>query len=754
MVRTTPEGLLEATSAADLKDVIIDLPPGLLASATATPTCTFAQLASFARCPRDTQIGHLFSLPKQSTSVNGPLYNMVPEHGVPAEFGFLDGLHSTHAIYASLAPTPAGYVLRVTVRELPQIALTDLIVTIYGDPAAANESPESPHALLTNSSRCSGEGLSTTVHLDSWQAPGTLLSNGTPPGEPILESPGWVSATGRPSPPVTGCQELSFQPSAFTAQPDTAAADTPTGLTLELQSPQTLSPLSLATPPLRNIHLTLPAGADDRPLRRGWLEACTEGQVGWIGRSLTDFTAAAPACPEASTIGSLEAQTPLIAGVLHGSLYMATQNQNPLGALLGVYLVIDDPDHRRDREDRGRAPDRPRDRPDQRRLQRTPTAPAERPEAPLLRRRPRPARHTPDVRHLHEHRRPAAVVRTGIRPRRDSFGHLPDRLRVRGGFTPSLAAGTVTNQAGSYSPFTLTLSRADSEEHLSGLAVDLPPGVLANLSTVAPCQAPEASTGACPTSSKIGAATLTAGVGPNPYQLTGARVYLTGPYNGGPFGLSIVIPAQAGPFDLGNIVLRASIRIDARTGRLSIVTDPLPQMLDSVEGLRSGIPADLRTIVLDLDRPGFTLNPTSCEPMSVTATVTSAQGTASTPVDRFQAADCASLRFNPTMTATTTARPSATRGAGLNIRIGYPHGAQGSEAWLREARFELPHELPARLTTIQQACLAAVFAANPATLPAGVGDRPGGGAQPGARRPRWRDRCISSQTGRGASRKR
>ncbi len=718
VVRHGPDGHLEPTSVHDLKDLILDLPPGLLASATATPTCTFAQLASAHHCPSDTQIGALQSQPAGATSISGALYNMVPEHGTAGEFGFTDATGATHALYASLAPSPAGYALRITARELPQIALTDFTATIYGDPAAQDESDEGPLSLLTNPSQCGGQRPATTIHIDSWTAPGAFADNGTPAGEPDLQAPGWVTATSPASEsPLTGCQNLRLGPIAFSAKPDTTAADSPTGLSVQVGLAEPQTPTTLATPPLKSITATLPAGLTIDPSAAGGLAACTEAQIGWDGVSLTNFTAAPPACPEASSIGTVEAQTPLIAGTLHGSIYLAAQYQNPLGALIGAYIAIEDPSTGVIVKIAGELRTDPA----------TGQITAVFDQLPQLSFGALKLRFSGGPRALLATPAACATFTTTSSleawsaPESGPPATPADSFPISSGcadpFAPALSAGTTPNQAGAFSPLTLTLSRQDGEQHLSGFTVQAPPGLLANLSGVQSCPEPAAGEGSCAAQSQIGAANLTAGVGPNPYPLTGGRVYLTGPYSGGPFGLSIVIPALAGPFDLGTIVVRASIRIDPATGRLSIVTDPLPQMLDSVEGLDSGIPADLRTITLSLDRPWFTFNPTSCEPTSVTATVTSAQGATSTPVNHFQAAGCASLQFKPSVTASTSAHASESAGASLTIRIAYPKGAQGTQAWFREARFDLPRQLPARLSTLQQACLAAVFRANPAACP-------------------------------------
>ena len=196
----------------------------------------------------------------------------------------------------------------------------------------------------------------------------------------------------------------------------------------------------------------------------------------------------------------------------------------------------------------------------------------------------------------------------------------------------------------------------------------------------------------------------------------GGRVYLTGPYNGGPFGLSIVVPAIAGPFNLGNIVTRSSIRINPTTSQVTVVSDPLPLMVNSVEGLKSGIPSDIRTVNVTINRPGFEFNPTNCSPMAVTATLTGAQG-ATVPVSsNFEAANCATLPFSPKLTASVSGKGSKNDGVSFNVNLtsaGLGHAA------IHKVDLTLPLALPSRLTTIQKACPDSVFEANPAACDEG-----------------------------------
>jgi hypothetical protein len=276
-------------------------------------------------------------------------------------------------------------------------------------------------------------------------------------------------------------------------------------------------------------------------------------------------------------------------------------------------------------------------------------------------------------------------------------------------FAPSAVAGTVSNLAGAFSPLTLTLSRQDGEQDVSGVSVTLPPGLLPILKGVERCPEPQAAQGTCGANSLIGHTTVAVGVGPNPLYVQGGQVFLTGPYKGAPFGLSVVVPALAGPFNLGNVVVRAAVSIDAHTGQPTVVSDPLPRILD-------GVPLQIKTLNVTVDRSGFTFNPTSCEPLSVTGSVTSTQGATVGLSSRFQAAGCQGLPFKPSFAVSTQAGTSKKQGASLNVRVG---SSSSSQANIRSVAVTLPKQLPSRLTTIQQACAQAVFATNPAGCPAG-----------------------------------
>jgi hypothetical protein len=207
---------------------------------------------------------------------------------------------------------------------------------------------------------------------------------------------------------------------------------------------------------------------------------------------------------------------------------------------------------------------------------------------------------------------------------------------------------------------------------------------------------------------------VTAGSGPYPLTIPQPgypeiAVYLTGPYHGAPFGLAIVTPVIAGPFNLVTIVTRARIEVDPHTAQVTVATDPLPQIV-------KGVPTDLRSIEAVIDRPNFLFNPTNCAPMQITGSVTSAEGASSSISARFQVGGCRELAFKPSFKVSTQAMTSKRNGASLDVKVAYPKGAQAN---IHSVAVTLPKQLPSRLTTIQQACPEATFAANPASCPAG-----------------------------------
>jgi hypothetical protein len=722
----SPFPVLDDTSVEDVKDVVVDLPLGFLGSATATPTCTFAQLSSHVQagtggCPNDTIVGRLDTRGMREHSgslaanVESTIFNMVPEHGVAAEFAFVDNIAGSHALYARVVPGPNGYVLRVTSPDIPQIPLANIATTFWGNPsdpvhdgARGGASGSTSAAMFTNPASCNGQPLTTSVHMDSWQHPASFNADGTP----NLTDPNWASATST-SPPVTGCNKLHFNAS-ISVQPDTTSADSSSGLDVEIKVPQSEDPATLATPPLKKGVVTLPQGVTVNPSFAEGLGACSPAQIDLA-------SASEPSCPDSSKVGTVELQTPLLPGTLTGSVYLATQTDNPFHSLIAGYIVIDDPT-----------------------------------TGVVVK---IPGNLTPD---------PATGQITGVFDNNPQFPFSDLKLHFFGGtrgelatpescgtytstseltpwsapdsgppatprdsftintgcvsgFAPSFTAGTMNPQAGAFSPFTLSFGRSDTDQNFQGLSVTLPPGLLAKLAGVGQCSeaqlasissalgtgAAQAANPSCPASSQLGTVTTGSGVGPSPFFL-GGKAYLTGPYKGAPYGLAVVVPALAGPFDLGTVVVRQALYIDSNTAQVTAVSDPFPTILD-------GIPLRIRRVDVNIDRPSFTLNPTSCAPMAITGSLVSTGGLTAPVSSRFQASGCRELPFKPSFTASTQGKTSKLNGASLTVKVAQNPG----EANIHKVTLQLPIALPSRLTTLQKACTEAQFNANPAGCPEG-----------------------------------
>ena len=660
----------------------------------------------------------------------------MPERGTPAEFGYFDALKGAHIFDARIVPTASGYVLQTTNTDIPAVSLTHIRVTFYGDPAAKQEelarregktaSAPVPVPLFTNPTDCSGEPLVATIYMDSWQNPGSYEADGSPD----LAAGKWVAATSE-SPPVTGCDLLSFS-SELTAQSTTHEADKPSGLEYELKVPQTEAVGVAATPTLKKIVTTLPEGLTVDPSAGDGLAACSETQIGWLGGSDLNFDVAPPQCPEASKIGTLELETPLIAHKLEGEVFLASQNENPFDATLAAYVVVNDPITGVLIKISGKFVANPN----------TGRLTAEFDENPNL--------PFSDLK-LHFFGGPRAELATpescgtfttttelfpysfpDSGPPATPFDSFPIDEACPGGFSPSFTAGSTNLQAGAYTPFIASFARSDTDQELAGLTVTLPAGVLAKVAGVPLCSEAEiheaeASTGGCPESSQVGTVDTGVGPGPDPLFVSG-RAYLTGPYNGGPYGLAIVVPAIAGPFNFGTVVVRQSIRINPRTAQVTDVSDPFPTIID-------GIPLRLRRVDLTLNRAGFAFNPTDCAkeeftgnltgsplgaPRSLNGTVGYATqiGASSSFATPFQVTNCATLGFAPKFAVSTKHKASRADGANLDVKLSYPNAPWGSQADISRVKVELPKQLSSRLTTLQKACTAAQFKANPADCPA------------------------------------
>ncbi len=720
----------------EMRSFIADLPAGLLGDPNALPHCEAAAFeGQSSSCPGDSQVGAAHVFVGTTTEVVYPIYNLSTPVGTPLRLGFsLISLNSFQE--ASLRSSDYG--ATVSDQTIPNIEIRQIIEDIWGVPADPNHDPER-QCVLPNTELVTGcstdspmrpflslptsctEPLKTTVHVNSLEEPAVFHSA-------TVES---LDENNLPA-GLENCEAPQFDASV-SVQPETSAADSPTGLHVDIHVPQSQDPNGLATAHLKDTTVTLPLGMVVDPSAADGLRGCPlTGAEGINLPGSGEPAAGEPAkCPDASKIGTVQIKTPLLDHLALGNVYIAKQTDNPFGSLLAMYIAVDDPVSGVVVKLAGKVEPDPVTGQLKVTFLNNPQLPfsdfeidlSGGPRAPLT---------TPPTCGTFA---TAGVLTPWTTPEGatvDSSDAFQINTAAGGGAcansegqlpnNPSFEAGTVTPLAGNYSPFVLKLARENGSQHLAAINVTLPPGMIGRLAGVAECSdaqlaqaagraglgegASEQSSPSCPASSRVG--TDIAGVGSGTPFHVGAPVYLAGPYKGAPLSLAIITPALAGPFDLGTVVVRAALYIDPNTAQVTVKSDPLPTIL-------AGIPLDIRSIAVSIDRPQFTLNPTSCEPMSVTGQAISTQNQTVAVSNRFQVGGCQGLPFKPSFKASTQGKTSKANGASLTVNV----AQQPGEANLHKVSLTLPTVLPARLTTLQKACTEAQFAANPAGCPVG-----------------------------------
>lgn len=718
-------------AAGNLRDVRADLPPGLVGNTVGMPQCP-AALALAANCPRDTIVGVASTTivsfhPEENfneTNIS-PIYNIEPSPGEPAAFMFTTVSLPVRLDTSVLSD--GDYAVRVSAEELSEASpVFGSSVTIWGIPAE-HEGPgpiklqaegDNSHLegglggplssvarvpLLTNPTQCV-EPLTGTVAADGWEAPGLFSSESVSLGT------------------IMGCGSLAFSGS-MSMLPDTLEAGVPAGYDFKLHVPQTNNPDGLAQPYVKKVVTALPMGTVISPSAAVGLGSCSDEQFFGPAAERGLAQPAKPAsCPRDSQVGTVEIRTPALPLPLTGDVYLAAPPCDPCspqdaqqGKMIRLFvqvvgegqsgIVVKLAGHVSVNQQTG---------------QLTATFDND-PQLPFSDFRLKLAGGS---RATLANPRTCGPVATSLdmTPWSSPFGtdltssstFEIDQACIAAKFAPSFVAGTTNIQAGEYTPFTLSFGRRDSDEFLDGLQMQMPAGLLGSLRNVPLCKEPQAATGNCSEDSLIGHTQVLLGPGQTPFLVTGGRVFLTEGYKGAPFGLSIVVPAKAGPFTLtgttgaGAVVVRAAINVDPHSAALTITSDPLPTALD-------GIPLQLKVVNVTIDRPDFMLNPTSCAKMAITGTLSSQESGGAHVSSPFQVTNCTALGFEPHFTASTSGRTSRADGASLDVKLTYPKSAKYAN--VAKVKVELPRQLPSRLSTLQKACPAATFDANPSLCP-------------------------------------
>jgi hypothetical protein len=614
-----------------------------------------------------------------------------------------------------------------------------------GTTGCPTQGPEVP--LLTNPTSC-GMPRAATLTVESWE-------------ERRSHSESFAM------PEVTGCGSLGFAP-AIGVTSEKSSGGTPSGVGVDVRVPQGSLENGDGVPQatVRDTTVTFPAGVQVNPSSADGLQACSDAQIGYTGSKelnpvgepgvqTPQFTpylpgsAAAQAavaggrapaseatlqpgvnfCPEASKIANVKIKTPLLEGELEGGMYLASpQNfeglpeENPFSSLIALYLVAEEPKAGVVVKLPGKVSLNEATGQVTTSFEQTPSLPFSDLHVELFGGDRAPLS-TPVS--CGEYTTEASLTPWSSTTAVDTTAGFDITTGPGGGacspsplpFAPSLTSSTSNLSAGAFTSLQTTINREDGQQSLSGVALTLPPGISAVLAGVPLCGEAQANAGTCSTQSQIGEAMASAGLGPDPYTVTGGKVYLTQGYGGAPFGLSIVTPAVAGPFNLGNVVVRAKIEVNPLTAAVSVVTT------GEVPHILRGIPLQLRHVrVLINGGPdhanAFMFNSTSCESAKITGTISGAEGARNEVSSPLSVGDCASLKYEPKVSVTTNAHTSKADGASLDFKISYPQGAMGRDAWFAKVKLDIPKQLPARLTTLQKACTEKQFEVNPAGCPA------------------------------------
>jgi len=660
-----------------LKDLKISFPPGLVGDPTAVPRCTNSDfLAEFVHgCSDSAAIGTAlveFGSQGAVETELDPVYNLNPVPGKVARVGFIVQNRAPVFIDVGVNPLPPYNVVATTTNTSQAVFFYSAEVTIWGDPSSAAHDPlrgscaidggscpfsgaENAFLVLPTSCR---DPLGFGFEADSWQNPD--------PAEWARASAAVEDEASEPAAP-TGCQGLAFEPQ-IAAEPTTRRPESPSGLDLEVSMPNAgiLEPEGTAASTIQEAVVTLPRGLTINPSQANGLAACSETQLFEEQAQYRE----GHGCPAASRIGGVSVTSPLLEGVtLNGGLFVATPYQNPAKSLIAVYMIFREPDLGVVVRQTAKVEPDPRTGQLVASVKDVPDLPFDHFDLHFLD-GPRASLVTPascgsfTTQALFTPRaRPGTPYSTTAQ-----FEITPDPADPgcssggTGLFSPHFEGGSSNRTAGHFSPFAMQIRRRDGEEELTRLSAILPRGVSGDVAGLARC--PDSAIGAarstsgltelanasCPSGSEIGRVIAGAGVGADLTYVEGT-LYLAGPYRGAPLSVVGIVPAVAGPFDLGNVVAREALDVNPLTAEVELSSDAA----DSFPHILDGIPLRLRDLQIRADRPDFVLNPTSCEPEQLAANLFGSGGNPLDPGDDviapasvpYQVDGCGSLGFKP-----------------------------------------------------------------------------------------------------------
>lgn len=711
----------------DTKSITVELPPGLTGNVASFPTCSVVEFLRSTveitdRCPKDAQVGIARFGTWGLGLVNPPgwpgaLYNMPSPGGdVVARLGFVAALLPV-IIDVRVDPSRDN-ALTASTAHMPGFSpVTGTTVTLWGVPADPSHDAERgigvlglfPALMCSQFGSCPPPQSVTAPHVPYMTNPTSC-----DPAEVTFRATAYklpdrvVSAT-TPLPDMTGCENVPFDPS-MSVSPTTRGAASPSGIDVEMGIPQsalTEPNAGLASAHLKKAVVTLPEGMGINPSAADGLGSCSMEQIGLTSTSPIRFDGADPQCPDSSKVGTAKITTPVLDDPLEGSLYLAEQDDNPFNSLLAGYMVakgngvtIKLAGNFQLDERTGRV---------QAIFDNNPQQPFSKLEL-HFKGGSRGVLTTPS--RCGDYQVTSELTPwSGTSPKTIASTFTIDQGCGTGGFAPTLEAGTASPLAGEFSPFHARMTRTAGEKEFGHLAMTLPKGLVARLKGVPLCTNAQiaAATGrsgtlsrsksACPAASQIGTVTVGVGSGSLFYpRLPGTdvsgRVFLTEAYKDSEFhptgagepvyGLAAEVPAVAGPFDLGTVMDQVGIYVDPSTAQLTVIADRMDRIL-------RGVRLEVRDVQIDIDRAGFTVNPTSCDPMQVNGAVYAQDGTRADRDERFQVGGCAGLDLAPKLNMRLVGRGQTRQGGHPALRTVLHQGSD--QANIARARVVLPRSL-------------------------------------------------------------
>jgi hypothetical protein len=756
------------------RDLHFRLPPGQIGDATIVEQCSdqdFAKVISGGEanlCPENTAIGvtevTASTFPGKEENFTVPLFNLTPATGEPARFGFEVLGNPVILDTAVRSGNGEDYGVTVNVENITQLVNFISATTIFwGAPTSPSHNESRGWGCIRGGAvRKLAEqqgffGLSCNPSSDAHPAAFlTMPTNCKQPFNPSVEGSAWPRRTSPEAEPtsvtfpaltynlqdeagnplsVTGCNQLSFSPT-IEAEPTADSASSPSGLqfNLNFDDEGLTNATGVAQSQLENTSVVLPEGLTINPSAGVGLGGCSPAQFA----SESVQSAEGAGCPNDSKLGTGEIETPLLPQKqkVTGSIFIAQPYENPFDSLVALYIVARNTEAGVIVKLAGKVTPNPVTGQLTTTFENNPQLPFDHFKFKFREGQQAPLISPPTC--------GAYSILAALTPWSNPLATLTDSSAftitkgAEGGacpaggvggvpFSPKIEAGTQNNNAGTFSPLYVHLTRSDAESEISSFSTNLPPGLTGDLSGIPFCSdasialartksgAQEEASPSCPAASQIGHTLVGTGVGAVLAYVPG-KIYLAGAFNGDPFSIVSVTSAVVGPFDLGTVVLRFGLKIDPYTAQVSVdptASEPIPTILD-------GIVTHVRDIRVYIERPGnapFTLNPTSCAPTAIGSTLGSNLGQSAAIASPFQAASCANLKFAPKFAVSTSGKTSKAKGASLKVKLTYPQGPAGTYANISRVKVDLPKQLPSQLKTLQKACTAKQFELNPANCP-------------------------------------